>query len=123
MVLAVLPVLVRVRTAILSGVAMRAIVAGDPGTVDGGPFPFPLPGSAKAADAPTPAISRPTIEVNFATFSVQPVMWVLSSRPWVCHQTLAIRTSLEAFPLSGSWWSVDLHRPRHEGPDVTRPWA
>jgi hypothetical protein len=61
---------------------------GDPGTVVGGPFPFPvpfpfpLPESARAADTPMPAISRPTIATTFAAFSVHPVMPVLSS-PWM----------------------------------------
>jgi hypothetical protein len=61
---------------------------GDPGTVVEAwfpfplPLPFPLPESARAADTPTPAISRPAIATTFAAFSVHPVIQILSF-PWM----------------------------------------
>jgi hypothetical protein len=60
------------------------------------PFPFPLPGSARAADTPSPAIKRPAIATTLAAFSFHPVMQVLSF-PWLGRRSAHKRG--ERFPL------------------------
>jgi hypothetical protein len=90
---------------------------GDPGTVVGGPLP--LPGSAKAADTPMPAISRPTIAASFAAVNFHPVMQVLSFRGRVLPT--ASHSPKQPSAPSGSSWEDTGARARHEGPDPTRP--
>jgi hypothetical protein len=50
---------------------------GDPGTVEGGPPAFGVPGEASAAETPRPVSSKPTSTAILAVFSLSPVIKIL----------------------------------------------